>query len=74
MQKVFIVSKYLHRKGFYHVFHFTGYFNGTKVREVHVYGGEFEKNEEYAIALHEVKLNGETLNGKLLHQKKLYGS
>ncbi len=72
MQNVYVVSKYLRRKGFYHVFHFIGYFNGVKVKQVYVHGGHFEIGEEYAIALHDIQIEGETLRGKLLHQKKLY--
>ncbi len=69
---IYIVSRYLGHKDGVNRFHFIGYFDGVRISRVMVKGGEFEKGEDYVLAISEVQTQDTTLFGVLIKSKKLF--
>lgn len=71
-KNIFVVSKFLEVAQNMNKFHFRGYFNGQRVNEILVTGGDFEHGEDYVLALNQVKLKEASLYGVLVKSKRLF--
>ncbi len=72
MRRVFLVSRYEGLKNKYHQFHFIGFYNGHYIKKVYVNSGNFEKNQDYVLALDVVACNQNSIFAKLVKSKKLF--
>lgn len=74
------MSKYIYvlsrcitkRNGLMYRFHFIGYLNGKRIKEIFVQGGDFILGEDYLLVLDGVYSRGDTLFGHLVKSKKIF--
>lgn len=71
-KRIFLISKYEGKKQGLNHFHFNGYYKGAKIKKVLVTEGKFSKNEEYILAIDELKIDGEILYAKIVKFKLLF--
>ena len=69
---VYIVSRYLGESASEHKFHFIGYFNGLRIAQVRVKGGQFDVGEDYVLAVKNTKCQKNILYAELVKSKKLF--
>ncbi len=71
MKNVLIISRFIKRRNSRNYFHFRGYFKGHKIASIEIAQGEFVLGEDYVLSLGSVKVEGQTLKGKLLASRQL---
>ena len=70
---IYVLSRCIaKKKGHFYRFHFIGYFNGSRVKEIYVHGGEFEMGEDYLLVLDGVFCDESTLFGSLVKGKRIF--
>lgn len=71
-KKIYVISRNIGKSGEYFLFHFIGYYNGVRITEIKVKGGEFELGEDYVLAIKQIICLDGILFGELVKSKKLF--
>lgn len=71
-KSIYVVSRCLGESaGIFH-FHFIGYFNGVRIKEIFVEGGGFSYGEDYILVLDSLYIKQSSLYGSLIKSKKVF--
>lgn len=77
MKSAIVITKYLRREGNYFVFHYYGYYEGRKVREIYVYCRnnrvKLRINEGYILHLEQIRVVCARIIGRLVRAKIIQG-
>lgn len=72
-KNIYVVSRCVsEQQDFFNRFHFIGYFNGERVKEIYVHGGNFQLGEDYLLELDGVYCQGSALFGSLVKSKRIF--
>jgi len=71
-KNIFVVSRHLGTSKRKNYFHFIGYFNGVRIQQIIVEGGDFDKGEDYVLALKNIRCEENELYGDLIRCKQLF--
>ena len=71
-QRIFVISKFIKRVDDLNCFHFNGFYKGERISEILIAEGNFDKGEEYILAIDEVSREQGRLIGKLVKYRLLF--